>query len=197
MSNIICVTNRKLCKDNFFDRIEEIAKSNTNAIVLREKDLSQDEYYNLSIKVIAICNKYNTTCILHNYPDVAKKLNCKNIHLPLNVLEKLSDKEKDYFNILGASCHSVDDAIKAQKLGCTYIFAGHIYDTDCKKGLKGRGLNFLSDVCKSVEIPVYAIGGMCKDNYKSVIDNGGSGSAVMSGLMVCKSPTEYINDFEE
>ena len=38
--------------------------------------------------------------------------------------------------------------------------AGHVYVTDCKKGLPPRGLEFLKEVCTKVTIPVYAIGGI-------------------------------------
>ena len=38
--------------------------------------------------------------------------------------------------------------------------AGHIYVTDCMKGLAPRGLGFLKDVCSTVNVPVYAIGGI-------------------------------------
>lgn len=197
MSNILCVTNRKLCQEDFLARIEKICKANTDGIILREKDLSESEYYNLAKEVLTICNKYNTPCILHNFPSVARELGCKKIHLPLHILNSLSADEREYFEVLGASCHSVDDALSAQELGCTYIFAGHIFETDCKKGLKGRGLDFLTSVCKSVSIPVYAIGGISKDNYKSVISAGAYGGTVMSGLMKCQSPKDYIESFEE
>ena len=41
--------------------------------------------------------------------------------------------------------------------------AGHIYATDCKQGLPPRGLDFLEEVCRAVDIPVWAIGGIGKD----------------------------------
>jgi thiamine-phosphate pyrophosphorylase len=42
MSDIVCITNRKLCKEEFLERIEEIAKAKPFGIILREKDLSDD-----------------------------------------------------------------------------------------------------------------------------------------------------------
>ncbi|WP_455958797.1 thiamine phosphate synthase, partial [Anaerotignum lactatifermentans] len=77
------------------------------------------------------------------------------------------------------------EAEEAEKLGATYITAGHIYATDCKKGLPPRGLTFLEEVCRRVSIPVYAIGGI-KINEKQlreVIDCGAKGGCIMSGMM--------------
>ena len=113
----------------------------------------------------------------------AQKLGCRNIHLPLHLLREMSDKDKKFFNVLGASCHSVNDAVEAETLGCTYIIAGHIFDTDCKKGLPGRGLDFLRDVCKRVKIPVYAIGGINDGNIRDILACGANGGCIMSSIM--------------
>lgn len=77
----------------------------------------------------------------------------------------------------------MEDAVEAQKLGCTYITAGHIFDTDCKKGLPGRGHEFLRNVCRAVTIPVYAIGGITPENAEEIYQDGASGACLMSSLM--------------
>lgn len=195
MSDIIVISNSSICKEDFLLRIEKLARAKPKAIVLREKHLSENDYEDLAKKVIEICNKYNTQCILHNFPKVAEKLNHDALHLPLQVLATLTDKEKSQYKILGASCHSVEDALKALKLGCTYITAGHIFDTDCKKGLPGRGLDFLKEVCKSVSIPVYAIGGISSDNILMVKNSGAKGACVMSSAMNCPEPHNYLSLF--
>ena len=81
---------------------------------------------------------------------------------------------------------------EAQDLGCTYITAGHIFLTDCKKGLPGRGLPFLEEICKTVRIPVYAIGGISSQNIESVRKTGAAGACIMSGFMRCKTVEEIM-----
>lgn len=195
MCDILCITNRSLCKEDFLKRIEKIASANPKGIVLREKDLTEKEYKDLATKVIEICNRYNTPCILHNFTKVALELNHPYIHLPLHILENASAEDRRKFKVLGASCHSVDYAVRAEKLGCTYITAGHIFDTDCKKGLPGRGLEFLKNVCQSVKIPVYAIGGISSERIKAVKNAGAKGACVMSGVMMCEDVEEYLGEF--
>lgn len=197
MSDILCVTNRKLCEEDFLARICKIASAHPAGIVLREKDLSENEYKKLAAAVLAICQKHGTPCILHNFADIAAELNCNALHLPLPVLRGLSDKKKARFTVLGASCHSVEDAVEAQRLGCTYITAGHIFDTDCKRGLPGRGLGFLEMVCRSVSIPVYAIGGIRAADTLKIRQAGAAGACVMSGAMVCDNVQKYISGFKE
>lgn len=183
MCDILCVTNRKLCKGVFLERIRKIADEKPRAIILREKDLSEEEYIKLAEEVIEICKNSGVECILHNFVNAAEKLRHTSLHLPLNILEGLSAEERKKFKILGASCHSVEDAVNAQKLGCTYITAGHIFDTDCKKGLPGRGLDFLKKVCQNVSVPVYAIGGISPDNIADIKKAGAAGGCIMSGAM--------------
>jgi len=156
------------------------------SIVLREKDLSEDDYKDLAVKVLKICKKNNTECILHTYYKVAKELNLKKIHLPLHVLKSNMNICKE-FNEVGVSIHSVSEAIEAVNLGATYITAGHIFATDCKKDIAPRGLSFLLSVCSSVNIPVYAIGGISSTNAQKAIKAGADGICIMSGLMTCKN----------
>lgn len=196
MSDIIVVTNRSICQDDFIFRIERLAKAHPKAIVLREKDLSETEYKILAQKVIEICNRNKTKCVLHNFVSVCLELKQDSVHLPIDVLHGLSKDERSAFKILGASCHSADDAKLAEKLGCTYITAGHIFETDCKKGLPAKGIDFLKEINKCVNIPVYAIGGINSQNIKEIRKSGASGACVMSSAMLCDDPFEFLGTFE-
>lgn len=193
MYEIMCVTNRHLCKKDFLWRVEEIAKSQSCSMILREKDLSEKEYKQLAKRVLSICQKYSASCILHTFVNTAMELNVDKIHVPMSVLRELSPERKSYFSVIGASCHSVEEAVEAEHLGCTYITAGHIFETDCKKGLLPRGLGFLKEVCESVTIPVFAIGGMDSENITSVYEVGAEGICIMSGLMSCENVKNYIS----
>lgn len=192
MSDLICITNRKLCSNNFLDQIEMIASAHPKAIVLREKDLSEKEYEQLARQVMQICQKHGTQCILHSFSNVATTLGATAVHMPLPLLQKMTPQEKSHFQIIGASCHSLEEAKEAHNLGCTYITAGHIFLTDCKKGLPGRGLPFLEEICKTVRIPVYAIGGISSQNMESVRKTGAAGACIMSGFMRCKTVEEIM-----
>ena len=198
MYKVLAITNRHLCNNDFLTQIQDICSLNEKntviksvSIVLREKDLSENDYKDLAAKVIKICEKNNTECILHTYYKVARELNCKKIHLPLHVLKSNPDICKE-FNEVGVSIHSVSEAIEAVNLGATYITAGHIFATDCKKDIPPRGLSFLSSVCSLVNIPVFAIGGISLRNAQKAINAGADGICIMSGLMNCKNPRVFI-----
>ena len=193
---MICVTNRSLCRGDFLCRVEEAAKQHPAGILLREKELAEEEYKQLARQVMRICKKHRVTCILHSFADVAEELGAEALHMPLPLLRELSEAQRKSFRMLGASCHSVEEAKEAAALGCTYLVAGHIFATDCKKGLPGRGIEFLQSVCESVSVPVYAIGGISGETMPLIREAGAKGGCVMSGWMQCADVQEYLAGFE-
>lgn len=84
---------------------------------------------------------------------------------------------------IGTSIHSVEDAVFAESHGADYITAGHIFTTDCKKGLPGRGIDWLKSICHAVSIPVYAIGGISDANIFMLSDCNIAGYCMMSASM--------------
>lgn len=187
----------QLCDGDFLEQIEKVAKAKPEAIILREKDLSSSEYQKLAISVQSICKKYNVVCIFHSFYQEVLQIGGEAIHLPMHVLMNMTGAERMHFRILGASCHSLEDARQAQALGCTYITASHIFATDCKKGLEPRGLDFLQEICEAISIPVYALGGIRPENAWQTIECGARGVCVMSGLMKCENPEQYMKLFSK
>lgn len=181
----VAVTNRRLCGGDYLGQIEKIACFKPSALILREKDLSDGEYLALAIKVGQICETHGVDLYIHTRAAVANKIGCENLHLSLAELCKGADRFRGFRN-LSVSCHSVEDVLTAQKLGATRAVVGNIFETDCKKGLPGKGLEFLRSVCFAADIPIYAIGGINENNIDSVIAAGASGGCMMSGFMQMK-----------
>lgn len=192
MDKIIAITNRKLCNENFYSRIERLANSGVNAIILREKDLNPYDYITLADKAIDVCRGYCTEIIIHNFINVAKELNHRKIHLPISKLNA-----HDRLEILGVSCHSLEELRIAEKHNADYITFGHVFNTNCKKDLSPRGLDSLEKICKNSRLPVYALGGITSQNCKSVIKAGSAGIAIMSSAMEVENPAVLIKEFRK
>ena len=194
MSDIVCVTNRLLCEGDFLSKIREIAAAKPHSIILREKDLSAEEYAELARKVLDICREFDVPCTLHSFPETAIQLGADRIHLPLQRLCELG-KNRRRFSVVGASVHSLEEARQAKQLGADYLTAGHIFPTDCKKGLAARGLPFLAEIVKNVSIPVYAIGGIDSSNIADIRKTDAAGACIMSGFMKCENAKEFLRSF--
>lgn len=197
MFKIVCVTDRKSCREDFFARLDNIAAAKPDRIILREKELTETDYAAFAERSINICHEYDIPCSIHTYPDIAEKLNAGDIHLPITVLRSFSDNITDRFRTVGVSVHSAEEAAEAENLGADYVTAGHIFETGCKKGLPPRGLNFLENVCKNVDIPVYAIGGIDPENISGIRNAGAAGACIMNGFMTCNDPVQFIRSLRE
>lgn len=196
MSDIICVTNRLLCREDVRRRVDRIAAAGVRSVILREKDLPEADYVYLAREVRAICDSYDVPFVMHSHVQTAISLCAERIQLPMPALRALTAEEKAEFYKIGASVHSPEEAEEAELLGASYLIAGHIFETDCKKDLPGRGLDFLSEVCRRVSIPVYAIGGISAGNIADVRKAGAAGACIMSGLMQCENVKKYLKQFE-
>lgn len=178
---IFVVTNRKICgEENFIKTIEQCAKHNPYAIILREKDLDYKNLYKLALDTKKLTDKYNVALIINGNLKISEELNTWGYHCGIKSFRKINEKVD---RKLGISVHSVEEAVEAEKLGADYILAGHIYETKCKEGLKGRGENFIKSISKKVSIPIIAIGGITEENTANVIKSGAKGIAIMSSAM--------------
>ncbi len=192
---LISITNRKLImggKSAFYEQIEKIALAGPDKIILREKDMPEDEYEKTALKCKEICKAKNVAFGINKFINTAKKLEIKHIHLSVSDFIKHIN-ELDFFEQKGVSIHSVKEAIQMEEAGADYLIAGHIFKTDCKKDLTPRGTEFLKELCLRVSIPVYAIGGINKTNAKDIKSANADGICLMSSLMQSKNPNELIS----
>ena len=194
------ITNRKLCENENLERqIEKIFSAYEKKIILknfeivtltlREKDLDKNEYLKLVEKIYPICQKYRIDLILHqNYDlNLDEKYNIGGIHLSYDSFKSLNKNIREglikKYKKIGVSIHSIDEAKEVEMLGATYIVAGHIFETDCKKDLEPRGLKFIQELSSTLTIPIFVIGGINQENSNLVINSGAFGVCMMSSLM--------------
>ena len=194
------ITNRKLCEnENLEKQIKKIFSAYEKKIILknfeivtltlREKDLGKNEYLNLVEKIYPICKRYGIDLILHqNYDlNLDEKYNIEGIHLSYEIFKSLNKNIREKlikkYKRIGVSIHSLEEARKVENLGASYVVAGHIFETDCKKGLEPRGLNFIKELSSILTIPIFAIGGINEENSNLVLNSGAFGVCMMSSLM--------------
>ena len=194
------ISNRKLCEnENLEKQIEKIFSAYERKIILknfeivaltlREKDFNKNEYLKLIEEIYPICQKYKINLILHqNYDlNLDDKYKIDGIHLSYNIFKSLNENIKaeliKKYKRIGVSIHSLDEAKEVESLGASYVVAGHIFETDCKKGLEPRGLKFIKDLSSALSIPIFAIGGIDEKNSLSVINSGAFSVCMMSTLM--------------
>ena len=82
--------------------------------------------------------------------------------------------------LVGVSCHSLDIARAANDSGADYLVFGPVFPTPSKAAYGApQGLERLAELCRTVGIPVLAIGGIDLQNAASCLAAGASGIAAI------------------
>lgn len=184
------ITNRLLLTGLPYERvIEDAVKGGVDAVIVREKDLCYNELLQLAEALKNRLKPYRVKLIINGSPKialpVADKVAADGYHTSFfNFMEQ----KPRFDGMLGVSVHSPEEAVQAERGGADYVLAGHIFETDCKKGLEPKGIKMLCDMKALVNIPVIALGGISVQNVQKVLEAGAAGIAVMSGIMSSEKP---------
>jgi thiamine-phosphate pyrophosphorylase len=99
--------------------------------------------------------------------------------------------------VVGKSCHSIVAAIAAERDGADYILFGPVYETESKKAFGAPlGVGMLRDICASLRIPVFAVGGITATRAAECRSVGAHGVAVISALAPSQHLPAAFREFE-
>jgi thiamine-phosphate pyrophosphorylase len=169
--------------------VEAVAAAGVDWIQLREKDLCGRESLDLANSALQAIRKRapHTRILINDRVDVALAAGAGGVHLSENGFsvpdarricsrfEQDSGKRLDF--LVGVSCHSLGSALGAARDGADYIYFSPIFHTP-SKAFYGppQGVERLRQICRSVSIPVIAIGGITLENVASCYAAGASGA---------------------
>jgi len=191
---LIIITSRKLSKLDLKTLVEEILKAGCKNVILREKDLAEDEYEQLLNSLLSIFKIHKANLIVHKHLRIAAKY-----YLPIHLTSEQSIKEarkKLGENIIiGKSCHSLNEAVKAEEEGADYIVFGPVFESISKEGY-GRQISLeeLNKVCKALRIRIYALGGITPKNLHLCFKSGCYGIAVLGYVVMSENPAERVKE---
>ena len=187
-----------MCEEEFLKKVEEAIRGGVTLLQLREKDKTTREYIDIAKKVHKITKKYNIPLIIDDRVDVAIAVNAEGVHLgqsdmPVCIARKILGKDK----IIGATAKTVEQAIEAYENGADYLGVGAIYPTTTKVKTVITSVEMLDKICRSVPIPVNAIGGLNKDNIGILKGVDIAGICVVSAIMKAENPKKAVEDLKE
>ncbi len=198
--SLYLVTDNSDDVDKFLNTIEEGIKGGVTVVQIREKTADTLDFYNLALKVKEITTKYDVPLIINDRVDVALAIDADGVHvgqsdMPCDVTRRLIGPDK----ILGISAATIEEAKKAENDGADYIGTGAVFPTATKDDAPSVTKEELTEIVKSINIPVVAIGGINLDNASQLTDTGIAGLSVVSAIMSSdnpkKSSEELLNIF--
>ncbi len=172
------------------ESVKLVLEGGVKAIQLRMKNSTTRQMVEKGIKIRKIVEDYGALLFVDDRVDVALAIEAHGVHLgpedmPLKMARRIAPQL-----LIGATVHSVEEAIKAQEEGADYIGAGSVYPTRSKENAVVIGLENLRRIVESVRIPVVAIGGVNIENVRNVLSTGVDGIAVISSILAAENPKE-------
>ncbi len=198
------ITDRHRCAPTpLVDVVSELLDTGATAIQLREKDLGNTELIQLARPIAKLCRNYEAKLFINTNTHIALEVDASGVHLPANMesVETVKAQTKDNLYV-GCSVHSLDAAQKREAEGADFVTYSPIYPTASKPGYgPAVGVARLAEVTDSVNLPVFALGGITPDRVDECLAAGAFGVAVMSGVMsptdVGKQARRYLDFFND
>jgi thiamine-phosphate pyrophosphorylase len=127
---------------------------------------------------------YNFTFIVNDYVDIAIEVGVDGVHVGENDMPVDEVKKRVPEGVIvGYSSHSLNEARAAVAKGADYVAFGAIFPTPTKgPGHPVQGIDALTELSASVDVPVVAIGGIVRGNVDQVIEAGADSVAMITGL---------------
>jgi thiamine-phosphate pyrophosphorylase len=170
--------------DLLLETIARAADAGVDAIQLREKDLGGRALLELASGAVA--RAAQAKILVNDRLDVALAAGAAGVHLggeSVGVAEVVKFRAAgctpaDFW--IGRSCHSLEEALAAERDGADYVFFGPIFATPSKAQYGApQGTEALARVCRPMRIPVLAIGGITLENAGACISAGAAGVAAI------------------
>ena len=167
------------------EKMESAALAGVDWIQIREKDLSGRE---LAALVREGLRRVPNSCrvLVNDRLDVAFGVGAGGVHLgersvPVEEAKRLVRERKlEERFLVGSSTHSLEAAKAAEKAGADYVIFGPVFETPSKVAYgQPQGVERLAQVCRSVTIPVMAIGGITMENARDCVAAGAAGLAAI------------------
>lgn len=196
---LYAITDRRwLNGRSLSEAVRESLAGGVTILQLREKSLSDSEFYAEALEIKTICDEYGVPLIINDNLSVAQKLGC-GLHVGQSdtaVAEARRVLGPDA--VIGASCPTVAAAREAEAAGADYLGVGAVFSTSTKDDADVVSKELLSEICGSVGIPVVAIGGISAANASQLQGTGIAGISVISAIFAAtdiKRAAEELSAF--
>lgn len=164
-------------------QVEAALQNGVTCVQLREKELEEAAFLREACALRTLCTRYSVPLIINDNVKIALACGADGVHvgqqdMPVSEVRRLVGDSL----IIGASAHSVAEAQQAEAEGADYLGVGAVFGSATKRDAKRLPPETLRAICRAVQIPVVAIGGIRAENALQLKGSGVDGIAVVSAL---------------
>ncbi|WP_069470026.1 thiamine phosphate synthase [Candidatus Marithrix sp. Canyon 246] len=166
--------------DRFLYKLESCLEQGIRLVQLRAKTISESEYYSYAEQCLKLCENYNAQLFVNTSLEVALSVGAHGVHLNSSRLY--------CYNIhplkisVAASCHNLADIQQANKIGLDFIVLSPVKTTVSHPDAKTLGWMEFSDLTQYSNCPVFALGGMKRQDITTAYEYGAHGIAAIREL---------------
>jgi thiamine-phosphate pyrophosphorylase len=178
--------------------LKAVIQGGARIIQLREKEYSGKKMYDLALKFREITTKAGVLLIINDHVDIAMAVEADGVHLgqndfPLKAAIKIAPEL-----LIGASTHSLKEAIQAQKEGADYINIGPIFPTGTKEGIERfLGPEAIAAISPEIDVPFTVMGGISESNIDQVLTNGARRVAMVTAITQAPDIAAQVKSLRE
>ena len=165
------------------EQVELAILGGVTCVQLRDKGISDRELLSEAKLLLSVCRPYGVPLIVNDNWQVALHSGADGVHVGIEdaPVADIRSAAGERF-IIGATAKTIHQAQYAEGSGADYLGVGAVFPSPTKKNALRITPDMLRDICASVRIPVCAIGGITKDNARSILGCGQAGIAVVSAI---------------
>ena len=189
-------------KYSYIDSARIALEGGCRWIQLRMKEANEQLLEETALTIQKMCKDYGATFIIDDNVSLTKKINADGVHLGKNDMPIAEARKMlgDKF-IIGGTVNSFDDILQHMQGAIPdYFGCGPFRFTSTKKnlapilGCEGYR-SIISKMRKyNINIPLIAIGGICKDDILELFNCGVNGIALSSSILNASNPTSEMNE---
>ena len=174
-------------RQTLYEQVESALRGGVTCVQLREKALSDEDFLREATEIRALCRSYQVPFFINDNVEVAIRCGADGIHvgqedMAAGAVRSLVGEDM----MIGVSVHTVAEALEAVRNGADCLGVGTMFPTPTKPDAKVVSKQTLSDICRAVEIPVVAIGGLNKHNIADLAGTGVDGVALVSAIFAAE-----------
>jgi 8-oxo-dGTP diphosphatase len=182
LSRFCAITGSFDSLNDFTEKFSRLVSSKRKMVQLRIKDFSLQQHNEYIDVAKGMCDKniqlqVNTSVNEFLKIDSNFKLG---LHLNSRGLMQLEFRPVDKKILLGASCHSLAELKRAEKIQADYVYLSPVKPTYSHPGVEALGWEKFQKIVEQINIPVYALGGMTETDLTAAIQSGAQGIASIS-----------------
>ena len=147
-------------------------------VQLRAPGADAATWRHVAAQAVARCRAADAQVLVNGDVDLARELGA-GVHLRAAQLAALNERPE---GIVAASCHTADDLRHAERLGCDFAVLGHVADTPSHPDRTPLGWDGFARLRENASLPIYAIGGLAREDLIRAREHGAQGIAAIRGF---------------